>query len=101
MTDARTIAQIRDQIMLYPDQATDYMHALVVAALTTRAIEVYELVQKHGELTVNQVVAELGMHPNMARGILAMLHSCKLLDRHQRTGRKSPVWVYKRKADAA
>ena len=101
MITATIIAAIRERMREQPEHADDHLHALVLAALTPREIEVYELVQKHGELTVNQVVAELGMHPNMARGILAMLHSCKLLDRHQRTGRKSPVWVYKRKADAA
>lgn len=96
MITAKIVAAIRDRMQMQPEYADDHLHALVLAALTPSETQVLELVQTRGEMTVTQVVAELGMHPNMARTILATLHSCKLLDRHQRTGRKSPVWVYKR-----
>lgn len=100
MITAKIVAAIRDRMQVQPEYADDHLHALVLAALTPSETKVYALVQKHGELTVNQVVAELAMNANMARSILSMLHSCKLLDRHQKTdGKRPPVWVYKRKVE--
>lgn len=99
MITAKIVAAIRDRMQVQPEHADDHLHALVLAALTPRETEVYELVQRRGEMTVNQVVAELAINTNMARTILATLHSCKLLDRHPRTGTRAPVWVYKRKAE--
>ena len=97
MITAKIVAAIRDRMLEQPEHADDHLHALVLAALTPREIEVYELVQSRGELTVNAVVAELAMNANMACTILLKMHSCKLIDRHKRTnGMRRPVWVYKR-----
>lgn len=97
MITAKIVAAIRERMQVQPEYADDHLHALVLAALTPRETAVYELVRERGEMTVTQVVAELAMNANMARTILLTLHSCKLVDRHQRTdGKRPPVWVYKR-----